>query len=401
MLKFQGRTDVGLKRKHNEDTVLALEEYGLFVVADGVGGRNAGELASAMTVEVFQQLAPVLRRAVEAWVRNPRKETRNAVLEALDEAANTASRKVYEAANSTSRQGMTTTLVAALVGGGAAFLVHVGDSRAYLVRDGQLRQLTEDHSLVNQLIRTGVMSAEEAKETRYKNVITRAIGLYPSVETDTLHVDLVHGDRVLLCSDGLSDMVPPPELLRLLRRTDLAGSADALLAAALEGGGKDNISLITIDPEAMLEAEVVAARARALEKLFLFTDLPFQARLRVGRIASELEVGAGQVIVQQGEPGDTMFVVARGQVEVRVDGAVVAILGQGEHFGELTLIDEEPRSADIVASVPSLLVGIDRESLREFCLREPALGNQILWKLSASVARRLRAANQRNRGNTP
>src|SRR5690606_14015630 len=129
--------------------------------------------------------------------------------ELLDRTSAHASKRVYEAASATGRQGMTTTLVALLVGGGGAFVAHVGDSRAYLLRDGKLKQLTEDHSMVNELIRTGAMSSSEAACSRYRNVITRAVGLYPTVRTDTLHLELVKGDRLLLCSDGLTDMVLP------------------------------------------------------------------------------------------------------------------------------------------------------------------------------------------------
>ena len=116
--------------------------------------------------------------------KHPSRETKTEALKLLDQAANSASRRVYEAATATGRQGMTTTLVAVIVGGGSAFVVHVGDSRAYIVRNGQLRQLTEDHSMVNELIRTGAMNREEAATSRYRNVITRAVGLYPTVRTD-------------------------------------------------------------------------------------------------------------------------------------------------------------------------------------------------------------------------
>jgi protein phosphatase len=196
MLKFHARTDVGLRRKHNEDSLLAAEEFGVFVVADGVGGRKAGELASAITVNTFQSYAPRIKSAVDAFAADNNRDSRNAVLALLDQAANAASKRVYEAANATGRQGMTTTLVALALGGGAAFIAHVGDSRAYLVRGGQLRQLTEDHSMVNELIRTGALHPDEADKSQYKNVITRAIGLYPNVRADTLHVELLDGDRL-------------------------------------------------------------------------------------------------------------------------------------------------------------------------------------------------------------
>ena len=394
MLKFHARTDVGLKRKHNEDSLLAAEEFGVFVVADGVGGRKAGELASAITVNTFQSFAPQLKAAVDAFANDAHRDTRNAVLQLLDHAANAASRRVYEAATGSGRQGMTTTLVAAVIGGGAAFIVHVGDSRAYLVRDNQLRQLTEDHSMVNELIRTGAMTRDEAATSRYRNVITRAVGLYPNVRTDTLHIELLDGDRIILCSDGLSDMVPPAQMLDILLLPNLTGSVDTLIQEALNRGGRDNVTIIAIEPEAVLQAEAVAARAKAMESLFLFEELPFHARLRVGRIVNELFVTPGQVIVRQGEIGHTLYVVVQGQVGVVVDGREVAVINEGEHFGELALVDSEPRSADIVAKGFGHLLCVERDALREYCIMEPALGNLLLWKLIATLSQRLRTMNQ-------
>lgn len=395
MLKFHARTDVGLKRKHNEDSLLALEEYGVFVVADGVGGRKAGELASAITMDTFQKFAPAIKQSVDAFAAQPNRESRNAVLALLDKASNFASKRVYEAANSTGRQGMTTTLVAAAVGGGAAFVAHVGDSRCYLVRDGQLRQLTEDHSMVNELIRTGALKPEEAEKSQYKNVITRAVGLYPTAKTDTAQLDLVDGDRIILCSDGLHDMMKASTLLRLAQTPNINSACDSLIQAALEGGGKDNITCVIVEPEATLEAEAVSARARAMENLFLFADLPSQARLRVGRIVNEVFTSPHQQIVRQGEVAETMYVVVQGQMSVVVDGKEIATLKEGDHFGELALIEGEARSADIVAKGFGHLLSIEREAFREFCVMEPALGNAMLWKLVATLGQRLRVSNER------
>lgn len=393
MLKFHARTDVGLKRKHNEDSLLAAEEFGLFVVADGVGGRKAGELASAITVNTFQGYAPKIREALHGYGEDASRDARNAVLSLLDTCANASSKKVYEAAQATGRQGMTTTVVAIAVGGGAAFVVHVGDSRCFLLREGKLRQLTEDHSMVNELIRTGAMTREEASTSKYRNVITRAIGLYPTVRADLLHLDLIAGDRLILCSDGLSDPVGPDKMVVLGQIENLAASVEQMVDAALEGGGKDNITAIAVEPEEVAEASAVTARANAMESLFLFADLPYQARLRVGRIVSELFLSPGQVVVRQGTPGDTMYVVVQGEVGVQVDGLEVTTLHAGEHFGEMALIDHEPRSASIVAKGFGHLLAIDRDTFREFCVKEPGLGNQMLWKLVATLGQRLRDMN--------
>ncbi len=393
MLRFHARTDVGLKRKQNEDALLAQEEHGLFVVADGVGGRKAGELASALTIDTFQAYAPRLREAVEAFASGPSRASRNEVLQLLDQAANTASSRVYETAEDTGRQGMTSTLAACAVGGGVAFLLHVGDSRIYLLRDGQVQQLTEDHSLVNEMLHAGTISEEEATRSRYRNVITRAVGLYPNVQSDTLAVELLQGDRLLLCSDGLSDLVSTDRMADLLRSPDVSEAVEALVDAALERGGKDNITCIVVAPEATLDSDAVAARARVLESLFLFADLPHQARIRVGRIVADRVVKAGAVVMQQGETGNTMYAVVQGKFEVRIDGKTVATLNEGEHFGELALVDEASRSATIVAATDGRLLAIERDALRAWCSMEPAVGTKVLWRLVAALGQRLRATN--------
>jgi serine/threonine protein phosphatase PrpC len=394
MPRYHARTDVGLKRRQNEDALLALEEEGLFVVADGVGGRKAGELASAITVDTFQAYASRLRDAVDVFSQEGDHTRRLAVLRLLEEVANTASNRVYETAESTGRQGMTTTLAAAIVGGGVAFVVHVGDSRIYLLRDGQLRQLTEDHSLVNEMVRTGGMTREEAARSRYRNVITRAVGLYPNVQADTLAVELIEGDRILICSDGLSDLVQPDLLVTLLRKAEVHDAVESLVDAALDAGGKDNITVIGIDPEATLEADAVVARTRVMDNLFLFQDLPPQARIRVGRILSDRHVKPGEVVVRQGDVGDTLYVVVRGAFSVLIDGAEVAGLGEGEHFGELALVDDSPRSATITARTYGHLLAIQRDALAAWCAVEPASGNRILWKLVATLSDRLRSTNR-------
>lgn len=397
MIRFHARTDVGLKRRQNEDALLALEEHGLFVVADGVGGRKAGELASALTVDTFQAWAPRLAELVRHFASNPTREARNDVLAALDECVNMASARVYEAANDTGREGMTSTMAATLVGGGVAFVCHVGDSRVYLRREGTLRQITEDHSMVNDLLRSGGITPEEAARSRYRNVITRAVGLYPSVSCDAAAVDLVAGDRLLICSDGLSDLVKPERINDQLANKDITAAVEALVDDALAAGGKDNITVVALDPEGTHDAVIVNARARVMEGLFLFQDLPYQARIRVGRMISDREVAPGETIVRQGEAGDTLFVVVSGQFSVQINGREVTRLGEGEHFGELSLIDETPRSATIISRTQAHLLTIDRASLRAYCALEPGVGNRILWRLVSTLSQRLRAANDKLR----
>ena len=299
MRKLAAVTDPGKKRNHNEDALLTLPESGIYVVADGVGGRACGEVASAICVESFRDSAHLVSARVAAYTEASTLDTRNAVLATIDEVLQTASRRIYETAEAEGRAGMTTTVVALVVGNGTAFLAHVGDSRAYLVRDGELRQLTEDHSMVNELVRTGKMTYEEARSSRHRHVITRAVGLYPTVQPSLAAVDLHPGDRLLLCSDGLSDVVAPELMLEEGASDDLEGAVATLLQAALDRGGPDNITVVLLDPDGTDRGDDMAARAGMLESLFLFEDLPYAARLQVGRIVEEHYFAPGEVLVEQ------------------------------------------------------------------------------------------------------
>ena len=395
MIRHAALTDDGKRRDHNEDAFLALPDEGIFLVADGVGGRACGEVAAAMTVETFEASVTMVREALQAYARRPSRATRNSVLEVLTQLCGNASRGVYEAAEAESRRGMTTTLVAAVVGHGAIFLAHVGDSRAYLLREGELLQLTDDHSMVNELVRTGQMSYEEAKRSRYRNVITRAIGLQPAVQPDVAAVEVLPGDRLMLCSDGLSDPVPAADICRLMADGSPAQATSRLLQQALDNGGPDNVTVVVVDPDASPQAEAAAARAEVMAGLFLFADLPFHARARVGRRVGEVFVQPGDTVVTQGDAGRSMFVVVQGQVEVVRDGVPLARMGPGEHFGELALVDARPRSATVRATSQGSLIQIDRSALDDFCRREPELGTRILWKLLGTVTGRLRSASTR------
>jgi PPM family protein phosphatase len=236
------RTDVGRGRSANEDAYLVDPAGGLYAVADGVGGHQAGEVASSIAIET-------LRAAFAA----------GASLDAAVQEANTA--VFANAIENTAMRGMGTTLTAVvLTDGHLATLGHVGDSRAYLLRDGGITQVTDDHSLVGQLVREGRLSSEEAVNHPQRSVIMRAVGLDAEVEVDVYKIDLRLGDRLVLCSDGLSDMLRDDAIAAVLRRdADPQGAADALVEQANEAGGNDNITVVIVDAIGDATAEGSAA----------------------------------------------------------------------------------------------------------------------------------------------
>jgi PPM family protein phosphatase len=228
IVEHAGRTDVGRQRSANEDDFVLAPPF--FAVADGMGGAKAGEVASAMATEGFEgesdsgepaeaQLARILREA---------------------------NRRIYDlAVADESHRGMGTTLTAAKVTGDEISLAHVGDSRAYRMRDGELEQLTKDHSLVAELERSGQITAEAAEHHPQRSIITRALGPEPDVEVDTYTLTGREGDLFLLCSDGLTSMISDEEIGSILRSADsLDAAADTLVRAANQSGGKDNITVV-------------------------------------------------------------------------------------------------------------------------------------------------------------
>jgi len=222
-------TDTGRRRRHNEDAYVC--EPPLFAVADGMGGAQAGELASNLA-------AAALREDSAERVGGE---------ERVDELIQEANRRVYERqTQDSSATGMGTTMTVALVEDRHVAIGHVGDSRAYLVRNRRLEQLTEDHSLVAELVRSGKLSPEEADAHPQRSVITRALGTDPDVDVDTFSVETEPGDLFLLCSDGLTSMVDDETILREVERNrgDLSAAAKALVRAANKGGGDDNITVI-------------------------------------------------------------------------------------------------------------------------------------------------------------
>jgi protein phosphatase len=222
------RTDTGRQRRDNEDNAFARAP--VFVVADGMGGAQAGEVASKIATETFEQGLP----------------DSGSPEERLAERVREANHQIHELSRSDrERAGMGTTLTAAYVDDTSVAIAHVGDSRAYLFRDGTLERLTQDHSLVEELVRQGKLTPEQAAGHPQRSIITRALGPEANVEVDTWTYPVRAGDILLLCSDGLTTMISEPRVAEILSEAgSLDGAADALIDAANEAGGRDNITVV-------------------------------------------------------------------------------------------------------------------------------------------------------------
>lgn len=225
------RTDIGKVRRQNEDAAFFDEDHAVFAVADGMGGHLAGEVASAMALDTIREMSMKHPQADTVILR----DTVRAAHEAICRHA-----KAHEEC-----AGMGTTLSVLWRGGHYAYIAHVGDSRIYRMRGGELEQITQDHSLVEEMIRARLITREQAKKHPRRNVITRALGTQGDNEPDVLAADVEAGDLWLLCSDGLTGMVDDEEIARTLQETkDLNKMADSLMKKALDAGGRDNVTLV-------------------------------------------------------------------------------------------------------------------------------------------------------------
>ena len=240
-MKSYSVTDVGQKRQVNQDYVFASEEPvgnlpNLFVVADGMGGHKAGDFASSYAVQIL------LHTILEDENQNPIKIIRNAVEE--------ANRKVLEEAKKHKEmEGMGTTMVLVTVIDDYAYVANVGDSRLYLIED-QILQITKDHSLVQEMVKRGLITKEEAREHPDKNIITRVLGIGPEIEVDFFDIHLKENSVLLLCSDGLSNMVADEDIWRIVSTSrEMKEAGMRLVSLANENGGKDNIAVVLVQPD--------------------------------------------------------------------------------------------------------------------------------------------------------
>lgn len=242
-----GKTDPGKKRNNNEDSLLLSPGIGLFAVADGIGGHEGGEVASRIAMETLSEVMPGLLTGKDSTPPNSISLEVEPRISALRYAITLSNKKILKAAaENGALYGMGTTITAVLFGKETAFLAHVGDSRAYLLRSGELTQVTNDHSLVAEQVRAGKLSAKEAKTSSYRHVITRAVGIDQEVIIDHARIQVKPQDTFLLCTDGLTEMVDDAEILNILRGSSPEHAPDHLIRAANERGGVDNITAIVL-----------------------------------------------------------------------------------------------------------------------------------------------------------
>lgn len=386
-IKHAYLTDVGRTRSRNEDSCVAVPELGLFVVCDGMGGHQAGDAASRRACEVIEE-------SIRSCTPSPG-ESRRETMRLLVAAVRAANERILlDAESHPGLHGMGTTVVAALIVNDRAYVASVGDSRAYLIRDNTISLLTEDHSLFFELIRHGRLSRSSAARFPYKNVVTRALGMRGTVQVDVFDFELLPGDRILLCTDGLHGVLEDEELLRLAGFGELSQCVTNLVASANEAGGPDNITATLIEITSInRNPEYVKHRISSIRTFPLLAGLSTSEWIRLVSISEIRGYSDGEIIFEEGESGDGLYGVLLGEVEVRRGERILHIFRPGTHLGEISLVEETPRLVTARVRGPTEVLFISRKTFEALARQFPQISTKLLRNLVRILAYRLRSTN--------
>ncbi|HCH61570.1 MAG: protein phosphatase [Deltaproteobacteria bacterium] len=394
-----GASDVGQARKANEDAFLLEQELGLLAVADGMGGFQRGDVASQLAVNVLKEVVSSERAVIELYRRTPTTSARAAVRAMLEDAFQRACEEVHHAAVAITGEGgrMGTTLDVLLIIGRTAFVAHVGDGRIYLQRGREVHQLTEDHSLVAEKVREGLMTQEEARRAKFKNVITRALGVFPSVSVDTLHFELDPGDRLLLCSDGLYRYLGLRELGFTLMGEVTGSTPSELVGIANQRGGRDNITavLALVGESGQAERFVPAtAQMDVLRKCGLFQYCTYRELMRVCQIAEQRDILQGAILFRDGDVGRECYIVVSGRMVIEKHDTMLATLHPGHYFGEMSFLDHQFRSATARALDDARLLVLRKDAFLQLMKQDSDLAVKLTWQLLRKLSQIVREMNE-------
>jgi serine/threonine protein phosphatase PrpC len=399
-LSFWAATDVGRKREHNEDNFLVDKKLSLFVVADGMGGHASGEVASHIAVHELRNAIEAKQDLIEGFLRQDNSVRSQEILSLLETAVQGAGAAIFARGKlEQEKRGMGTTISALLLVGDRGFVAHVGDSRIYLLRQAQVIQLTEDHSLINELIRRGKVTKDSlgrSPYSAYKNAVTRAVGVYETVQVDTIDFDILPGDQFLVCSDGLHSYLDDEKIKEHFVSEEITVIPKQFIDLANEAGGQDNITAIALRVQAAdaavsdTRAEELTRKIEVLKQMPLFRHLTYKEIMRVLNLTEVADYAVGDDIMKENETGDDLFILLRGKVRLHKDGAFITNLLPGSHLGEMALVDRTPRSVTATAEEPSRLLVLGRPEFYEIIRKDPPLSVKLLWSFVQVLTERLR-----------
>lgn len=386
-----GLTHPGKSRQSNEDAFLVDETLGLFGVADGITEKGLGKQAADIALSTVQRILKENHRSFERYRKSPTVEARAKLEETLRHAVQTAGFQLYSMAQADhTKKGIATTIDVIWVVGDYAILAHVGNGRIYLMRGDEIHLLTEDHTVARQM--------NHAKGP-YARALTRILGTTEVIAVDTLQLEISRGDRFIACSDGLSNALASHEIFHRAKGDgDFSHATDGLLRLALEREAVDNLTVVALEaspasekPEGGVEAE---EKAQIVKNVPLFRYLDYAQITKVLGIAERQHADPQTILIQEGAKGSDLFVLLRGAVEITKAGVAIASRGTGSIFGEMSVIDDSPRSASVRTTEGCELLRISREELFGLLKRDSPLAVKLFWALCQDLNLRLRATTE-------
>jgi serine/threonine protein phosphatase PrpC len=399
MYRAFGKSHQGMVRESNEDALMLVIPddggHGLFAVADGVGGSRAGEVAAEMAVSSFKRQFLENHHRFAEYSPERDTELRGPLSSLVGGMVRTASAEIYERGRKDlATHGMGTTAVVLVTAGHGAFLGHVGDSRGYLVRGGQVYRLTEDHTFANYMLHSGVLDAESLKDHPFASFLSRTVGTAPHVDVDVTFIEVEPGDRFVLCTDGLHRYVAGQALKGF---SDGAGNpkdlVERLVAEANGCGGADNVTVVAVESEGGTETMRTRAlheEIKLLKGTSLFERLTDQEIMRLMRIMYSQRHAAGEVIIHEDTQGQELFIVVEGAVDVSLRKRHLTTVSAGGHFGELALIDNQVRAATVTARSDVRLLTVNQKDFIAAIREDHALASKLLWSFLEDVAVKMR-----------
>jgi serine/threonine protein phosphatase PrpC len=393
-------THVGRSSTSNQDVLLIDKELSAYILCDGMGGTAGGSTAATLAA---QAALDYLREhaATIANISNSTSDPRSLVT--LAEAALlAANEKVYTYSQQHSDlRGSGTTLSLLITSGNSGVCAHVGDSQVFLVRDKKLLQLTKDHSLAQDLIDRGKLDKSQLQSFPFRHILSRAIGIQASVTVDTLPLEILPGDRFLLVTGGLSTRIGCTSLQVLLSNDDPQRIPETLVSVARESPDDESLSAIVVEAiankdeynEQIARAAEVLLRTNVLNEVSLFQELDSQSILRLVDASTVVECLEGSTLVRQGEVEASLYVILDGSFDVIVDNHPLARLTRGNHFGEMALLTNQPRSASICARTDGKALRITSEAFQRFIAEYPQEGVRMMTALARELSDRLRSTN--------
>lgn len=397
-------SDVGRIRQNNEDAFVCEPALGLYAVADGMGGHAGGEVASAMAMASLRRSMAAVPDA--GFLAEPSLANRRVLLDFLRQAVLDANADIFaRSQREPSLRGMGCTLDVVLVRGRSLFVAHVGDSRIYGLLGGTLYPLTEDHTFGQTLLSGGAMTWEEVQRHPQRNLLMRALGVYPKVEVDTAYLDIAPGDVFLLCSDGVHGLVDDAQLAMALgKHAEFA--ARTLIDAALDAGGRDNATAVVVQVAACSVCEPIRVGSESVRSVMasasLFADFSAAELLRVQRIAFGRQIKADEVVLQLGQPLDEVYLVIDGTMSVWRDGVQVGWFGPGDPFGAFALHQSD---SDVVikADAPTRLLVFPLDAVLELIQTDTVMGVKLarnalrrVWQRFLQLSNQLARARNRS-----